>query len=50
VAVDNYRRISLKPSGRLPVKLLERDADGSGKMLVLVLLAQQHIHELSPFC
>ena len=36
--------------GRLPVKLLERDADGSGKVLVFVLLAQQHIHELSPFC
>jgi hypothetical protein len=49
VAVDDNRRISLKPSGRLPVKLLERDADGSGKMLVLVLLAQQHIYELNPF-
>jgi hypothetical protein len=44
-----YRRISLNPRGRLPVQLLERDADGSGKVLVLVLLAQQHIHELSPF-
>src|SRR5215211_8369266 len=49
VAVDDNRPISLKPSGRLLVQLLERAADGSGKVLVLVLLAQQHIYELSPF-
>src|SRR5215211_2291653 len=49
VAVDDNRRISLKPRGHLPVQLLKRDVDGSGKMLVLVLLARQHVHELSPF-
>ena len=48
MAVDDNRRISLKPRGSLPVKLLERDADGSGKMLVDGL-REEYEDELSPF-
>ena len=33
----------------LRIDLAERDVDGSGEMLLVVLLARQHLDELGPF-
>lgn len=48
MAVDDHRVVPIEAGGRLGAKLLERDVDRPGQVLLGVLLLRQDLNQLRP--